>query len=247
MDAIEYNRIDDYLLGRLEGDGLTAFEQQLQTDMEFAKRVNQQKNALDLLRKVGDFEMKKEVQEVQDLFEKGKQSKSLLIVLRPWLVAAASIALLVFAYVAFQVPTAEQLFNSNYLAYDTGYGNRAGTDPVEMKLAEASKYYKEQKYAEALPIFESAQSEIKEAKLLLMTGITYLELNQFDKAQASFSQLVTQKDPAFQYHGLWYSAMSYLKAGDIEKAKNQLQQLVNAEDENDVFKQLEAMKILKKL
>ena len=247
MDNLENNHIDDYLLGRLEGKDLAAFEQKLQTDMDFAKIVSQQKQAMDLLLKVGDLEMKKEVQEVQVLFKKGKQPRSLIQVWRPWILAAAVIIMLIFSYFALQGPTAEQLFEANYTAYNISYGDRDASDPLKMKLAEASKYYQQKDFAQALPIFESVQSDLKDAKLQLMMGVTYLELNQFEKAQNSFSQIITEKDPTFQYHGLWYSALTYLKSGDIEKAKSQLQNLLSANNVNGVYKQTEAKIILEKV
>ena len=59
MNNSDYDRIDDYLMGRLDSKALDLFERQLQEDMDFAKEVKERKQFIDLLDKVGDIEMKR--------------------------------------------------------------------------------------------------------------------------------------------------------------------------------------------
>ncbi len=247
MEASEYRMIDNYLLGRLKGKELETFEQKLQSDAVFAQTVEEQKQAIDVLRKLEDMELKMEVQEVQQKFQKERKPVSTIRRLRPWLAAAAAVLILVVSYIVLKGPNHKQLFNTYYAAYDTSFGDRDASDDIKIKLAEASRLYKQKDYAQALPNLESLLPEVDNSKLQLMIGICHLELNNYDKALPFFNQLYEKKDPAFQYHGLWYSAMTYLKSGNITQCKSQLQKLLQATDPNGVYKQAESKELLEKI
>jgi len=246
MDNSGYNNIDDYLTGKLDGKALKTFEDKMKSDQTFSQKVAEQQQAIALLNTIGDIGIKKEAQEAQDIFKKGKKSRSVFIVLRPWIAVAASTVLLVLAYWSFSGSSNEQLFDDYYVAYDTSFGNRDANDSLAFKLATASKFYKDKDYKEAVVLFESIQN-FDDSNLKLMTGISQLEIGAYEKALQSFGQLIQDKDPVFLYHGHWYTAMTYLKINDIEKCKAQLKKLIEAKDSNEVFKQDAAKKLLKKI
>ncbi|MEM6831452.1 MAG: tetratricopeptide repeat protein, partial [Bacteroidota bacterium] len=57
--------------------------------------------------------------------------------------------------------------------------------------------------------------------ILLYLGASYLEMNDFQQAQAVFEQLLTG-DTLDSHKAYWYLALVYLKQGSVEKAKEQL-------------------------
>ena len=63
MDNL-YDKIDQYLQGILQGEELTAFEQELQTDQQLADAVNQQRKAIQFLEIVNHSKLKSELQNI---------------------------------------------------------------------------------------------------------------------------------------------------------------------------------------
>ena len=245
MDNLE-DHIDDYLMGRLEGRALKTFEQKMKVDQAFAKEVAEQKQAIEVLEKLADAKIKSEAIKVGQQFKKTKKAKSKFSTLLPWIAVASSLLLLILVYFSLQNESSQDLFEDYYSAYDTGFGERGINNNQEVKLAEASRFYKQKDFKKALTIFENIEG-IESGKLELMTGISYLEIGAYDKAIQFFIPLVEDKDPVFQYHGLWYMAMTYLKSGAIENCKIQLQKLIDVKDPNGVYKQAEAKRLLKKI
>ena len=128
MENAEYNKIDDYLMGRLQGAALEAFEQRLKEDKDLAEKVQAQQQALGILRQAGDLNLKREIQEVEDSFFRQKRQPALSRRLSTWIIAAASLLLLFFAYRAWQKSTPNQLYDEYYLAYNTSIGDRDAVD-----------------------------------------------------------------------------------------------------------------------
>ncbi len=246
MDNSGYDNIDDYLNGRLKGEALTFFENKMNNDPAFYKQVMEQKQAMDLLMKLGDMDLKKEAREAEQLFKKGKKTKSGFLINKRWIAVAASLFFVVLAYFALQNYSNEELFNKYYSAYNISLGVRNGDDPTMMQLTEATKFYNQQDYKKAVQIFESLQP-VDLTSVLLMTGICQLEIEAYDKAIASFAKIIEDKDPVFLYHGYWYTALAYLKSGDVENCKIQLEKIIEGTGPNDVFKQAEAKALLKKI
>ncbi|MCB0839928.1 MAG: hypothetical protein KDD99_24830, partial [Bacteroidetes bacterium] len=61
-------------------------------------------------------------------------------------------------------------------------------------------------------------------RVLNAIGICQLELGQFGEAQASFTQLIESSE-IFRDQGQWYLALVYLKQGELEKCKVELENL----------------------
>lgn len=241
-----YDHIDDYLTERLKGEARSAFERAMERDQALAQEVAEQRQAIALLMKLGDAELKLEAQEAKEQYLQGKKDNPRFRLLQIGITIAASLLFLLVAFWGLRGNDEAQLFEDYYMAYDTSFGVRDRIDATEIRLAEASKLYQEQNYAQARTIFESIEN-IERGELLLMRGISQLETAAYDEAIASFNELIMTKDPAFQYHGYWYAAMTYLKSGDTANCKRQLQILIDAKDINGVYQQTEAKELLNKI
>lgn len=246
MDHPERHNIDDYLTGRLSGKALENFEQQLTTDPALAKLVGEEQAAAQLINTISDIQLKQEIQLVQKDFQKEQKPKSILRTLRPWISIAATFLLIVFAYQFLKQEPPQALFKQYYSAYNINYGVRDKRDPLELKLSQASSFYKQKDYAKALQLLDPIQT-IEDAKLNLMIGICQLEEDKTEAAIHSFQQIIDQKDAVFFYHSLWYLAMTHLKDGNTTPSKLYLKQIIEADPAKEVFKRSEAKKLLKKI
>jgi len=219
--------IEAYLLGKLEAKDLERFENQLASDPELLKAVENKKVVLGLVDAMGDIEIMAQIKAVHQQEMKLKNSPRKLI---PWKwVSMAGIAALILGvciYLFNPSPSHENLFNEHYQAYSLSFTNR-NTDNNE-QLAQADQLYKTKKYQEALPLFESLFAEQPELPgLSLALGICKMELGQYESALSYFSNLTNKEFDLYKDHGLWYSALSKLKLEDTTAAKMYLQKLIN--------------------
>ncbi len=91
----------------------------------------------------------------------------------------------------------------------------------------ASSAYVQQDWEKAAPLFESYLSsfnQYSDTQAYLALGICFLELDQYPKAQEYFSTINVLSSP-YYFDARWYSALSYLKTEEGEKAKEQLELL----------------------
>ncbi|WP_025663704.1 tetratricopeptide repeat protein [Aquimarina megaterium] len=112
-------------------------------------------------------------------------------------------------------------------------------------LIKAQKLFEAKEYDQSLSILEQQLSTAQKNKAIiyLYTGISQMELGQFDKAEISFNTLIENKfidSPK----GKWYKALLFLKKNDVSKAKNILFQITESSS-NYKFK--EASELLSKL
>ncbi len=112
-------------------------------------------------------------------------------------------------------------------------------------LIKAQKLFEAKEYDQSLRILENELSTIEKNKaaIYLYTGISQMELEQFDKAEISFNTLIESKlidSPK----GKWYKALLFLKKNELSKAKKILLQITESSS-NYKFK--EASELLSKL
>ncbi len=91
-------------------------------------------------------------------------------------------------------------------------------------LVSGERYFKAQDYDKASVIFNKwieAHPETYNSTVLLYLGISYLEINDTDKAITLFSK-VTNSESLDASKGYWYLALTYLKLEDISNAKETL-------------------------
>jgi tetratricopeptide (TPR) repeat protein len=228
MNSSDQHTIDEYLLNRLDGEELKAFEQLLAQDESLMKEVIERRQLLSAMEIVGDLQMKERVKRIH-LAEIGRSDKPPANTnKRKW---AFALVLLLIASLAIwwvmrpKAQTPPQLYAQYYQPYDLNFGTR-NTD-ASQALAEAGGLYKSGKYAEALPLFEQAlTANPADSKARLALGICQLELGQYDQALAQFNALMDANDPLFGEQAIWYAAMVRLQQGNVAETKALLEKLV---------------------
>ena len=116
---------------------------------------------------------------------------------------------------------------------------------AENNLAKASKLFNQENYQEALTIFTAYEKENNtyNPQIQLYIGVSQLELGNYKDAIQTFDQL--QNSNTIDAHkAYWYTALTYLKQNDAEKAVKVLNILVQNSDNYNYEK---AKKLLNKL
>ncbi len=233
-------RIVDYLDNNLEGQSLEEFENQMATDLELQKEVKTYSRLRDGVIAYGELTLKEELEVIhQNTFaEKHHQVKRL----RRWGAIAASILFVIaFAWWWNSTQNKANLFEKYYAIYTIPVNSRGTTS--EVKLLAANELYQQGNYKEAVSLFEEIENP--DGRVILASGICYLELNQLETAQALFTNLINSPDQdIYQNLAQWYLALAYLKQEDTTNAQKWLETLGG---NTSADKHEEAQQILKEL
>jgi thioredoxin-like negative regulator of GroEL len=113
-----------------------------------------------------------------------------------------------------------------------------------LSLKEADELFRQQAYPEAAQAYEQLlqQAEISPlslSRIQLMLGICQLQTGAPDEARRSLARAGQHREQAE-----WYTALSWLKEGKVEKAREALQLLQGQESH---FYQQQATELLDKL
>ena len=232
--------IEQYLLGELSGDALKAFELRLQNDQDLAAKIALEKDVHAGIEALGNLKLKAQLQTIHQ--EELKEAK-----LRPlaprWIWAAAAASLLLIAsyfLLKDEVQSPQQLFAQNYQA-PTFDGLRNNEQQSTLKeLYNAGAFTALQDSLNTL--IQQTGGTLKDTLLL---GICALELDEYPQAQNYFEYLTQQQQ--LQDDGAWYLALSYLKSGNVELAKEWLQKIVQGQIPATPKRKKQAIELLGKL
>lgn len=227
--------IDQYLKGELSEPEIKAFEQQMQSDKDFAYEVKLQETAIETVQ-YANFMTKVEGvrQEIAGDTTRPKENASQpsgVRWLRPLLglAVAAMIALLIWQ------PWQGSLVDRYYtpIALDI-----TQMSDGEQELQQAQEAYNSGDYTEALPIFEKYPNN---TKVQLAKGNAEYNLKKIDAAVATF-QKIASGNSEDKYAANWYLALTYLKQGQPEKAKIALGEIKSGKYYDDAQKLLKKVK-----
>ncbi|NUN99574.1 MAG: hypothetical protein HUU01_03050 [Saprospiraceae bacterium] len=153
--------------------------------------------------------------------------------LRTWLLVAASLLLPILVYFWLWVPSepsASQLAEA-FLSEEKmpEPQTRKGDVEIEALAQQATEAYNESKYSQAIALWEQLEARNSmTSDDYFFKAISHLRLDQLEKAIAGFQRIrsMSAENPKFQQETTWMLALSYLKAGQTEAAKTELQQVV---------------------
>ena len=109
-------------------------------------------------------------------------------------------------------------------------------------LENAQLLFEEQKYKEAIKLFTSYHKKEKSIDPLsyIYNGISYMELNKFDKALSQF-QLLGSSNTLQAKKANWYKALVFLKQKNKKELITVLQTIVS---DSNTYKYQEAKELL---
>lgn len=266
MNPEEENKhIESYLLGHLSIEEVALVEKRMSDDIRFRESVLLHKQLFESLSENNWSSAKnvdpKRLQEYEALYrdKETAQLKETLIQaqinykkntpksIRPWFyyLSAAFVAILItIAVLIPQQQTPQELYVEYYTLSDIpSLATRGGEE--DTSLIDAERYFEEGNYKNVLAILTPKVSSVvrNKASVLLYKGISEMELRQFEKAQATFDQLI-ESDLTDASMGFWYKALLFLKMEAKEKTKMTLFQIQKSPSN---YKYKEAKSLLEKL
>lgn len=214
-----------FLQGKMNADEATAFQQNLETDPQFREEFDFNKDLLESMRIHYKSVLKGKLQNLEDSEETPAPKKTKQRSFWQISSIAAAIALLfVIGYaLLFNRADTESVFDQYYSPYYNvldGTERSVGNENTDL----AMRLYDQQRYEEALLVFEEAITQNPQnTGLLFYKAISHLSLEQPDSAIATLNHIVNQPDNQFQEPAQWYLGLSYLQKGNTEKAKTQFE------------------------
>jgi len=250
-DKQPYTLIENYLNGKLSGDALSDFEQQLNTSPDFAQEVRLHRELYSHFNdEVPDYQLGNKKKEELNKYAQSEEVKAFQAKLQAakqnvesvseqpakirslrWVyIAAASLLLLIAGY--FLVNQNSTIHPNDLYAsvsmHETLSTTEMGT--TETTLQNIEKNFNQKKHAEVLNVLPDFLDNLPETdknyyKLLRTKGIAELETNQYEKALKTFNDLASS-DALIAPQGKWYTILTYLKKGDTQKFKTALEEYV---------------------
>jgi tetratricopeptide (TPR) repeat protein len=226
--VVDYEYIDRYIHNELSDSEKTAFEQQLNTDAEFAEAYQLYASIENTMQNDSQGNQQAFIEKLQPLQEKyflenpkqkkGKLKKILFIGL-----AATALLVLVFTLIPFNnTPKTSEALYAQYAIYEkVDPTTRGDNDSI---LNKAAALYNEKNYAAAVPYLEKIKKE--NASALFLLAVCNVEIKNYTAAIAHFDILINGTS-SYKDKAQWYKALSYLKQDNKAECKNKLLSITN--------------------
>ncbi|MCU0323821.1 MAG: tetratricopeptide repeat protein [Spirosomaceae bacterium] len=221
--------IEKYFENSLTEAEKTQFEILVNSNTEFRDAVGFEKNLKSAIHKKERYELKNQLKS----FEKKQETK--IVAMPRWLWLAAASVIIVGATLwifVFKTSSNEDLFTQNFQVYPNVIAPSVrGSSTVEGDKKLAFELYEQEKFREAIGVFEKISKETKDEYPVFYVGQCYMALGEYQKAISILSGAVlTDEKFPFDTQRKWYLALAYLKMGDKENAKLILELLTNYEN-----------------
>lgn len=227
--------VEDYFEGRLSAEEKNSFNQQIQTDSNFAREVSFYLQS----KQLGQLNRKNELMAHHaTMTNQQRTGRTKIIAWGGTFAAAASIVIGFFMF--FNHSFEPQQYAQNYIKDNLTVLQSEMSD-TQTLISEGTELYEAGNFEAAAKVF---QKDTTNLLMLEYRGVCHLKLQQYAEAIAVFEKLASHHE-LLQNKGLFYQAITHLKQGQADKAKPILTQIVS--NTNDVFGKKEAKEILEQL
>jgi len=250
-----YGKIDRYLNNEMTEAERHSFEARINADEKLAEEVSlhkallkttllDDKHAQDFIRlnhQIHEDASKREgqIKPEKEATSAAGNGRSTFRIISIALASAAAIALLIMFIFGQQ-----DLYNKYHPSKDISLASHRGND--QASLEDLRKSFQSENYEKTLMLCESylQDKELNEYyEVLLIQGVAYLELGDFEKAVHTFTVYENAKIKS-AIKGTWFKALAYLKNGDMELCKSALHKVIEknqhkAKKAKDLLSELE--------
>jgi len=250
---INYSRyVDRYLDGVMSASEKLWFEKEidsnveLQSEIDLQKKINHvisDKDILDLQSRL-DVIYRKTYHPWKETINFAKLKAKPVYILS----GIAVILLLAFSLVASfmygKKTTSEALYAEYYKRAEINMNLRTAEDIVDSELRSAMVLYDNKDYEKAIVLFEKIiEKDNTRIGLNLYSGISRMEIKQYDEANRNFNKIIDHKANAFIESAQWYLGLCYLMTSENQKAKEVFYRIAKS----DGYYKKDARRILKKI
>jgi tetratricopeptide (TPR) repeat protein len=219
-----------YLDGEVNNEEKHLIETEIESNSELKDTINLIKETDSIIKDTDLFNFTNAVLEISSSKSKNNtlnNRKTIMVFFGKKFLLAASLLLLVILssiliYTA--KPSSDNLYAQYYSRYDACYITRGNSETDALVLA--IQLYDKKQYSDAISHFNKIlKTDTKNTAAYFFIGISYMEVNSYEKAIESLNIVIAQKDTAFLEHAEWYLALCYLKTNKVNLAKNILNQI----------------------
>lgn len=241
------DKIEEYLLSKMNEEDEQLFEEQLRQDPNLKEEVELTALIIGSARKIGlkterdsvtadnkaDWEILKSASsdEVESL-TKGKSRTKIV----PWLTGSVAAVVLLFIVIHFnnQASSTDKLYASYYKPFEEEPILHRGADVMDEGTTEllddALQHYANHQYNSALDLLNKVAPEYAD-QIVVYKSICLLETKQPKQAAQVLSSALVEYGEGWEYYqdAQWYLSLAYLKSKQKEEAMAVLEQIVKAE------------------
>jgi tetratricopeptide (TPR) repeat protein len=164
-------------------------------------------------------------------------------------ISSAIAALIVISFLVFSKSlnthsSTSDLYAQYYKPAEISMSLRSTGKNMSIDLRSAMMLYENQKYTDAIQLFEKILKEdSSRIGLNLYSGISHMEIKQYNEANQKFNKIIDHKANAFFESAEWYLGLCYLMTDNEEKAGKIFASIAN---KGSYYKK-DARRILKKM
>ncbi len=209
------DRIDSYLLHRMNEQERVSFENRMATDIGLSREVQLQKELIHAIELGALQESLEEIRHQNlDRVEESNSTESN----RYWYAMAASLlALMTLGVWMFSKPDPKEKLFSEYVDYDPGL-------PVPMSASgqysfyDAMVDYKNELYTSAIGKWSVLlEDDPQNDTLNYYLASAHFRLEEYSRAIPLYLKVAMSESPEFQAKSEWYLALSWIHTGEFEK------------------------------
>lgn len=254
--------IEKFINGTLVQQELAAFLKRMDDDADFKKKVLLEEE-LSASLNIQDWNFindgSLEAKEYQEIYRSDdiKQLKNVIQnvnsnyqeankkISNKWILYASAAVIALFISIAVFYPNQDpQDLYTQYIAETNLPSFISREDSNENMLIRAQQLFENKEYEKALIIFndELKITNSADGALYLYIGISQMELEAYAEAEKTFNTLISSNLIDAE-KGKWFKSLLFLKMGQIEQSKSQLNEII----QNSTYNYQKAKKLLKKL
>ncbi len=236
MKEENYILFDQYLQDELSAEEKATFEKQLVEDAEMASAFETFKDLqVHLENKFGNEAelnaFKENLKTISDDHFKVKKTK--VFKLKPWKYAAAASIALLFGLFFFKYQSNPSF--EDYNQFEQASFTERGT--LDANLNQAEDAFNAKKYQEAISFFEAILLENRSAEIQYFYGVSLLETNKIQEAEAVFTDLKAGNS-IYKNKAIWSLALAKLKQKNYNACKALLQTIPSDYEDYDRVEEL---------
>lgn len=226
--------IQPFLDGELSREELDWFSKELQSNAVLAEDIKLYREVDSAIREQDVMDLRDQLDVIHNSIgdptkEPAQQSR-----IRKMLSygAIASLAILLSFGVLLKVQhkklTNEQIYQRHYEPYEVTMIYRSGESQSLINLAQSK--YDNQDFFGAIEIYEQILGkEPANMESNLYSGISYLETEQYSKAESRFGSIIDHNDNLYIEQAEWYLGFCYLKTGENLEARAHFKEISKGE------------------
>lgn len=215
------DQVEAYLSGRMNIDERKVFEALLLENKVLRETVRNEQLIKLNVKKYHNSKIKKQLQQIHHETINRKN------IIRRLLIIAILVSIALGAYYFFPrkiTVSNQELYAQYYSKYQIETLQRGNDDAI---LKDVFDLYEDNSFDKLVNRTEANALNNIPVSYRLILGISYLELEELEKAKLVFQNIIDNKDVVFYDQALWYKALAELKSDDKEKAKIILIEIVN--------------------